>query len=182
MGGGYAAAAPTAAGPTLVEGTPQFGGQNYSSTHATQNWGIKDVPTPRQLVAQLDQWVIGQSPAKKVRRAAARRGAWWKVAGSCGSKRVRSRTVASCFRITPHCYFLILAFCHPIRDCQTLAVAVYNHFKRLQNKRQHMQRTQQASMPPGGANPNLLVRKAPAEGNDLTHSSASSCLSYRAKL
>lgn len=49
-----------------MEGTPQFGGQNYSSTHATQNWGIKDVPTPRALVAQLDQWVIGQKAAKKV--------------------------------------------------------------------------------------------------------------------
>jgi len=105
---GYAAVQPTNAGPTVMEGTPQFGGQNYSSTHATQQWGIKDVPTPKRLVLQLDQWVIGQGAAKK-----------------------------------------------------TLAVAVYNHFKRLQNKRQHTQRTQQAGMPPpgGGAAPNLLVRR-----------------------
>jgi hypothetical protein len=88
-----------------MEGTPQFGGQNYSSTHASQAWGIKEVPTPKQLVSQLDQWVIGQTPAKK-----------------------------------------------------TLAVAVYNHFKRLQNKRAHLQRTQAAAAPHPGATPNLLVR------------------------
>ncbi|GBF99118.1 ATP-dependent Clp protease ATP-binding subunit [Raphidocelis subcapitata] len=102
--GGYAPTQAAATGPPLMEGTPQFGGQNFSSTHATQAWGIKEVPTPKQLVAQLDQWVIGQAAAKK-----------------------------------------------------TLAVAVYNHFKRLQNKRQHAARAQAAAgVQPPGATPNLL--------------------------
>lgn len=38
-------------------------------------------------------------------------------------------------------------------------MAVYNHFRRLQNKRQHMQRAAAAAgAPPPGAAPNLLVR------------------------
>lgn len=59
----------------MVEGTPQYGGQTYSTTHASQQWAIRDVPTPRQLVAQLDQWVIGQAGAKQVSAPRARRAA-----------------------------------------------------------------------------------------------------------
>lgn len=77
FGGGAAEAA-----PSLVSGQTQFGGQSFSGTHAAVNWGVKDVPTPREMVAALDQWVIGQPAAKK-----------------------------------------------------SLAVAVHNHYKRLQNKR-----------------------------------------------
>jgi hypothetical protein len=98
------ASLPFAAPDQVLEGTPQFGGQNYGSAHATQQWGVREVPTPRQLVAQLDQWVVGQAAAKK-----------------------------------------------------TLAVAVYNHFKRLQNKRQHAPRAAPAGAGPSGAPPSLLV-------------------------
>ncbi|KIZ03423.1 ATP-dependent Clp protease ATP-binding subunit ClpX, partial [Monoraphidium neglectum] len=131
--GGYAAAQATQGAPTVLEGTPQFGGQNYGSAHATQQWGVREVPTPRQLVAQLDQWVVGQAAAKK-----------------------------------------------------TLAVAVYNHFKRLQNKRQHAPRAAPAGAGPSGAPPSLLesplgrlslldgafVERSAIPGHPLTHPAA----------
>jgi ATP-dependent Clp protease ATP-binding subunit ClpX len=54
-------------GPATGEGTPHFGGQSYGSAHATAaGWAARDVPTPRQLVAKLDEWVIGQPYAKRV--------------------------------------------------------------------------------------------------------------------
>eukprot|EP00775_Hariotina_reticulata_P007216 gene7216-7429_t len=77
--------------PSVVSGQTQFGGQNYSGTHATMNWGIKDIPTPREMVAALNDWVVGQPGAKRV-----------------------------------------------------LAVAVHNHYKRLQNKR--LQRAYEGSL------------------------------------
>lgn len=46
--------------------TPAFGGQTTTSSHATHNWGLSRVPTPRELVAALDQYVVGQDYAKKV--------------------------------------------------------------------------------------------------------------------
>jgi ATP-dependent protease Clp ATPase subunit len=30
------------------------------------NWGIRDIPTPKEMVAALDEWVVGQPAAKKV--------------------------------------------------------------------------------------------------------------------
>lgn len=30
------------------------------------NWGVRDIPTPKEMVGKLDDWVIGQAPAKKV--------------------------------------------------------------------------------------------------------------------
>lgn len=51
---------------TAMTGQTQYGGQNYSGTSATMNWGIRDIPTPREMVAMLDQWVVGQPAAKKV--------------------------------------------------------------------------------------------------------------------
>jgi ATP-dependent protease Clp ATPase subunit len=77
--------------PSVVSGQTQFGGQNYSGTHATMNWGIKDIPTPREMVSALNDWVVGQPAAKRV-----------------------------------------------------LAVAVHNHYKRLQNKR--LQRAYEGSL------------------------------------
>ncbi|KAF8063025.1 CLPX1 [Scenedesmus sp. PABB004] len=68
--------------PSVVSGQTQYGGQSFSGTHASMHWGVKDIPTPKEMVAALDDWVIGQPAAKKV-----------------------------------------------------LAVAVHNHYKRLQNKR-----------------------------------------------
>ncbi|WIA19909.1 hypothetical protein OEZ85_005802 [Tetradesmus obliquus] len=68
--------------PSVVSGQTQFGGQNFGGTHASMNWGVKDIPTPKEMVGALDDWVVGQPAAKRV-----------------------------------------------------LAVAVHNHYKRLQNKR-----------------------------------------------
>ncbi|KAF6252944.1 P-loop containing nucleoside triphosphate hydrolase protein [Scenedesmus sp. NREL 46B-D3] len=68
--------------PSVVSGQTQFGGQNFSGTHASMHWGVKDIPTPKEMVGALDDWVVGQPAAKRV-----------------------------------------------------LAVAVHNHYKRLQNKR-----------------------------------------------
>lgn len=52
--------------PTIASGQTQFGGQNFSGTSATMHWGVKDIPTPKEMVAQLNEWVIGQPSAKKV--------------------------------------------------------------------------------------------------------------------
>ena len=53
-------------GPTVLMGQTQFGGASYNTTHASHNWGAKEIPTPKQMVAMLDQWVVGQPQAKKV--------------------------------------------------------------------------------------------------------------------
>jgi ATP-dependent protease Clp ATPase subunit len=50
----------------VMTGQTQYGGQNFSGTSATMNWGIRDIPTPKEMVAALDQWVVGQPAAKKV--------------------------------------------------------------------------------------------------------------------
>ena len=52
--------------PTIMSGQTQFGGQNFSGTSASMNWGIRDIPTPKEMVAQLNEWVVGQPAAKKV--------------------------------------------------------------------------------------------------------------------
>jgi hypothetical protein len=51
---------------TPSPGQTQYGGQNFSGTSATMNWGIRDIPTPKEMVAALDEWVVGQPAAKKV--------------------------------------------------------------------------------------------------------------------
>lgn len=50
-----------------MTGQTQYGGQNFSGTSASMNWGIRDIPTPKEMVAALDEWVVGQPAAKKVR-------------------------------------------------------------------------------------------------------------------
>lgn len=74
--------------PTVMSGQTAFGGQNFSGTSASMNWGIRDIPTPKEMVAQLNEWVVGQPAAKKVSDVAAvssnsrSRGA----VGPCGSR------------------------------------------------------------------------------------------------
>lgn len=50
---------------TTLEAVPQFGG---NSTNTVSSWsgGFSRVPTPRELVEALDQYVIGQPQAKRV--------------------------------------------------------------------------------------------------------------------
>lgn len=50
----------------MGEGTPQFGGASHSTTHASYHWSIKQVPSPKDIVTELDKYVIGQADAKKV--------------------------------------------------------------------------------------------------------------------
>jgi hypothetical protein len=52
--------------PSVVSGQTQFGGQNFSGTHASMHWGVKDIPTPKEMVGALDDWVVGQPAAKRV--------------------------------------------------------------------------------------------------------------------
>lgn len=44
---------------------PQFGGAT-TNTVSGQHFGISRLPTPREMVAALDQFVIGQAHAKRV--------------------------------------------------------------------------------------------------------------------
>ena len=44
----------------------QFGGQTTNTTTASRDFGLNKVPTPREIVAALDQYVIGQAHTKKV--------------------------------------------------------------------------------------------------------------------
>ncbi len=46
--------------------TLQFGGMSHSGTSASYSWAMKRLPTPREMVRQLDRWVIGQPQAKRV--------------------------------------------------------------------------------------------------------------------
>lgn len=56
---------------------PNYGGKTSEGTNASHHrWGVDRVPTPREIVAHLDQYVIGQ-----VRR---RWGAWGCVEVLCG--------------------------------------------------------------------------------------------------
>jgi hypothetical protein len=52
--------------PSVVSGQTQFGGQNFGGTHASMHWGVKDIPTPKEMVGALDDWVVGQPAAKRV--------------------------------------------------------------------------------------------------------------------
>jgi hypothetical protein len=49
-------------------GIPSYGGRAPDGTSAQPSpaWGVQQVPTPREMVTLLDQYVVGQAQAKKV--------------------------------------------------------------------------------------------------------------------
>jgi len=48
-------------------GIPSFGGRVPDGATTVQgNWGVKQVPTPREMVVILNQHVVGQAQAKKI--------------------------------------------------------------------------------------------------------------------
>ena len=138
-----------------MTGQTQYGGQNYSGTSASMNWGIRDIPTPKEMVQKLDEWVIGQPAAKKV--------GWLCCCGAgqeCHDPQPAAASLASlqhgfetsCPHVDPgrmlqhtaltlHCCLSVYRSCWLslllLLCAQVLAVAVHNHYKRLQNKRMH---------------------------------------------
>lgn len=46
---------------------PNFGGTSSSGAQGWPGWGLEEVPTPRQLLKELDKFVVGQDVGKKVR-------------------------------------------------------------------------------------------------------------------
>ena len=84
---------------------------------ASHTYGVTKVPTPRELVLQLDQWVVGQPHAKRV-------GA---LGSGFTSHRCRPHTQSYCHLLLP-----------PLLP-QVLAVATHNHYKRiLQRQKQEL--------------------------------------------
>lgn len=63
---GYVNGYQHAGGTQTLEAIPQFGGNTTNTTTANHQWGFTRVPSPRDLVRALDQYVIGQEHAKKV--------------------------------------------------------------------------------------------------------------------
>jgi ATP-dependent protease Clp ATPase subunit len=66
---GYATGFQAVSGTTVAaqQAATAFGGSTSSSGHSWRPWGSGlAVPTPRQIVEQLDKHVIGQAHAKKV--------------------------------------------------------------------------------------------------------------------
>lgn len=63
----YPAAQPAAPAPGPQSAIPNFGGRAPDGTAFQQSqWGVDKVPTPREMVAMLDQYVVGQAQAKKI--------------------------------------------------------------------------------------------------------------------
>ena len=54
-----------------ITAVPNYGGSDGHGATGFQIMGDGPVPTPKQLVEQLDQYVIGQKQAKKVCNRAA---------------------------------------------------------------------------------------------------------------
>ena len=54
-------------GERTSAGIPNYGGRSPEGNPITQkSWGRMKIPTPRQMVRMLDQYVVGQGLAKKV--------------------------------------------------------------------------------------------------------------------
>lgn len=53
-------------GGTAADGVPSYGGGNSSGTSTNFELSLEDLPSPKQLVEALDEYVVGQQHAKKV--------------------------------------------------------------------------------------------------------------------
>lgn len=53
-------------GPTPAGAVPVLGGRTPDATQASGRFAPGTIPRPRELVAALDEYVVGQAPAKKV--------------------------------------------------------------------------------------------------------------------
>lgn len=51
---------------TPQDAIPSFGGTTGSGSQGCPGWGLEKVPTPKQLMKELDKFVIGQHKGKKV--------------------------------------------------------------------------------------------------------------------
>lgn len=51
---------------TPQDAIPSYGGTSGSGSHSWPGWGLEKVPTPKQLMKQLDKYVVGQYEGKKI--------------------------------------------------------------------------------------------------------------------